>query len=53
MPEEKKRKSRVLAHFEQQKAKAEKTPEGGGDENPFQDLDSAFGLDYFDPKGTE
>lgn len=53
MPEEKKRRrSRVLEYFEQQEAETEATPDGGGD-NPFQDFDSAFGLDYFDSKGNE
>lgn len=58
MPEERKRRrSRVLEYFEEQKAEqeaeAEENPEGGGDDNPFQDFDSAFGLDYFDSKGNE
>lgn len=51
MPEEKRRRSRVLDHFDQQKTETEETPDAGG-EHPFQDLDSAFGLDYFDSKGT-
>lgn len=48
MPEEKRRRSRVLEYFEEQEAK---TPEGGGDDNPFRDIDAAFGLDGFDSKG--
>ena len=47
MPEEKKpRRSRVLDYYEK---KAETAPESGGDD-PFQDLDAAFGLDGFGPK---
>jgi hypothetical protein len=49
MPEEKRRRSRVLEYFEQ---KATEEPESGGDQ-PFRDFDSAFGLDYFDSKGNE
>lgn len=51
--EKKRRRSRVLEHFEKQEAQAEKNAESGGDENPFQDIDSAFGLDFFDSKGNE
>ncbi len=63
------RRSRVLEHFEQQQAEreeaeaaaaeeeanAEENPqdEGGGEDNPFQGFDSAFGLDAFSPRGTE
>lgn len=31
----------------------EENPNGGGDENPFQGFDSAFGLDAFGPRGSE
>jgi hypothetical protein len=54
--ERQRRRSRVLEYFEQQQADTEATeenPESGGDESPFQDFDSAFGLDYFDSKGNE
>jgi hypothetical protein len=50
------RRSRVLEHFEQQETKAaenEENPDGGGEDNPFHDFDSAFGLDFFDSKGNE
>jgi hypothetical protein len=50
------RRSRVLEYFEQQETQApetEENPDGGGGENPFHDFDSAFGLDFFDPKGGE
>jgi hypothetical protein len=50
MPEGKRRRSRVLEYFEQ---KAKETPESGGDENPFQDLDAAFGLDGSGTKGDK
>ncbi len=54
--EKKRRRSRVLEYFEQQEAEAEagaeENPDGGGD-NPFQDFDSAFGLDLFDSKGDK
>lgn len=53
MPEEKKRRrSRVLEYFEQREPEAEENPDGGGDD-PFQDLDAAFGLDGFDSKGDK
>jgi hypothetical protein len=53
MPEERpRRRSRVLEYFEQQEASDEKA-ESGGDENPFQDFDSQFGLDFFDSKGDK
>jgi len=44
-----------LEYFEQQKAEAEseETTESGGEENPFQDFDSEFGLDFLDSKGNE
>lgn len=55
--ERQRRRSRVLEYFEQQQQvdteATEENPESGGDENPFQDFDSAFGLDYFDSKGNE
>lgn len=56
--ERQRRRSRVLEYFEQQQQQVdteatEENPESGGDENPFQDFDSAFGLDYFDSKGNE
>lgn len=53
MAEKKPRRSRVLEYFEQQKAEAEENPESGGEENPFQELDSHFGLAGFGPKGNE
>lgn len=52
MSEEKRRRSRVLEYFEQQEAKAKETPDGGGDD-PFRDIDAAFGLDELDPKGDK
>lgn len=51
MTERPQRKSRVLEYFEQQKAEQE--AEGGGDEQPFQDLDTAFGLDGFGEGGDK
>lgn len=48
--DEKRRRSRVLEYFEH---KAEEKPETGGDDNPFRDFDSAFGLDIIDSKGDK
>lgn len=62
------RRSRVLEYFEQQQAEredaeaaaaeeeangSEEKPQGGGEGDPFQGFDSAFGLDFFDSKGNE